>query len=537
MDTFCGVTVVAQGEIGEAGAWLTDLPPSTRQSWLAVAVAAVALVAFGVVAPFSAKPLGQLNAFFPSLDAIVLVSDLVTSVLLFAQFSISRSRSLLALANGYLFSALIVVPHALTFSGAFSSTGLLGAGIQTGSWLFIFWHVGFATGLLAYSVLREDKRTTSISKVSTLVAIGWSVAGILGLVCSVTWLATAGVTLLPPIILDNARIGSWVVYPIWFTILISAAALAVLSFRRRSLLDQWIMVVGLVFIFELVFSGLIPGVRFSVGFYFGRVFSLVTSSIVLTVMLAETTRLYAGMARSYAALQHEKNNKILSFEALVASIIHETSQPLGALELNSSTLQMILEETAPNIEEMRTIVGEMNGAGHRIHETLKSIRSLFGGVDQRRAPVNLNEIVFEALRASQMELKDHSITVRTKFTSQLPIVYVDKTQLYQVIYNLVHNAVEAMSGTADRNRILEVRTEQRGSTVVVEVVDTGPGIESTQMENIFNAFVTTKHRGMGLGLAICRMIIERHEGQLSVSSANPHGAILRIVLPRTNSPH
>ncbi len=254
-------------------------------------------------------------------------------------------------------------------------------------------------------------------------------------------------------------------------------------------------------------------------------------------MLAETTRLYAGMARSYAALQHEKNNKILSFEALVASIIHETSQPLGALELNSSTLQMILEETAPNIEEMRTIVGEMNGAGHRIHETLKSIRSLFGGVDQRRAPVNLNEIVFEALRASQMELKDHSVTVRTKFTSELPIVYVDKTQLYQVIYNLVHNAVEAMSGTADRNRILEVRTEQRGSTVVVEVVDTGPGIESTQMENIFNAFVTTKHRGMGLGLAICRMIIERHEGQLSVSSANPHGAILRIVLPRTNSPH
>ena len=270
---------------------------------------------------------------------------------------------------------------------------------------------------------------------------------------------------MPPIILDNARIGSWVVYPIWFTILISAAALAVLSFRRRSLLDQWIMVVGLVFIFELVFSGLIPGVRFSVGFYFGRVFSLVTSSIVLTVMLAETTRLYAGMARSYAALQHEKNNKILSFEALVASIIHETSQPLGALELNSSTLQTILEETAPNIEEMRTIVGEMNGAGHRIHETLKSIRSLFGGVDQRRAPVNLNEIVFEALRASQMELKDHSVTVRTKFTSELPIVYVDKTQLYQVIYNLVHNAVEAMSGTADRNRILEVRTEQRGTPV------------------------------------------------------------------------
>ena len=308
---------MAQGEIGEAGAWLTDLPPSTRQSWLAVAVAAVALVAFGVVVPFAGKPLAQLNAFFPSLDAIVFVSDLITSVLLFAQFSISRSRSLLALANGYLFTALIVVPHALTFSGAFSPTGLLGAGIQTGSWLFIFWHVGFAAALLAYSVLREDKRTKSISEVSTLAAIGWSVAIVLGLVCGLTWLATAGVTLLPPIILDNGRIGSWVVYPIWFTILIAAAALVVLSFRRRSLLDQWLMVVALVFIFELAFSGLFPSVRFSVGFYCGRVFSLVTSSIVLIVMLAETTRLYAGMARSNAALQREKNNKILNFEALV----------------------------------------------------------------------------------------------------------------------------------------------------------------------------------------------------------------------------
>ena len=136
-----------------------------------------------------------------------------------------------------------------------------------------------------------------------------------------------------------------------------------------------------------------------------------------------------------------------------------------------------------------------------------------------------------------MELKDHNVTVRTKLTSQLPIVQGAKTQLYQVIYNLVHNAIEAISSTADPNRILEVRTEQRGSTVVVEVVDTGPGIDSTQMENIFNAFVTTKLRGMGLGLAICRMIVERHEGQLSVSSVDPRGAIFRIILPQTNSPH
>ena len=140
-------------EANEGSTWLANLPPTAPQTWAAVAVAAVALVAFAAIAPFAGTPLTTLNALFPTLDAIVFISDLITAVLLFAQFSISRSRALFALASGYLFTALIVVPHALTFTGAFSPTGLLGANIQTGSWLFIFWHLGFALGLLGYALL------------------------------------------------------------------------------------------------------------------------------------------------------------------------------------------------------------------------------------------------------------------------------------------------------------------------------------------------------------------------------------------------
>ena len=151
-----GVTGMARDGADNAERWLTDLPPTQGQTWSAVAVAAVVVIAFAAVVPFSGIPLARLNILFPLLDAIVFVTDLVTAVLLFAQFSISRSRSLLALANGYLFTAFIVVPHALTISGAFSPTGLLGANIQTGSWLFIFWHLGFAASLLAYAVLRTQ---------------------------------------------------------------------------------------------------------------------------------------------------------------------------------------------------------------------------------------------------------------------------------------------------------------------------------------------------------------------------------------------
>jgi hypothetical protein len=142
---------------------LVDLPTTARQRRLTVAVMVIVLVAFAVLVPFSGIPLVELNAFFPSLDAIVFVTDLITAVLLFSQFSVSRSLSLFALAIGYLFTAMIVIPHALTFAGAFTPAGLLGAGIQTGSWLFLFWHFGFAAALLAYTALRKQRVTNSAS--------------------------------------------------------------------------------------------------------------------------------------------------------------------------------------------------------------------------------------------------------------------------------------------------------------------------------------------------------------------------------------
>ena len=234
------INMVHRGE-DDAGLWLVDLSPSRRQNRSAAAVAAIVLAGFAIAAPFATKPLTELNAFFPSLDAIVFVTSLITAALLYAQFSINRSAALLVLATGYLFTALIVVPHALTFSGAFSATGLLGAGIQTGSYLFIFWHVGFALALLAYAILRKGAESPSSGSPSH--ALPTSVAGLTVLVCCLTWLATVGQDLLPRIVLDQTHISRIVIYPIWFTILVFAVANIILSYGRRSVLDQWLMVV------------------------------------------------------------------------------------------------------------------------------------------------------------------------------------------------------------------------------------------------------------------------------------------------------
>jgi signal transduction histidine kinase len=530
--TILGVAVMARGETDGTDSWLVGLPPTARQSWSAIAVAAVALVAFVPVAPFAGRPLAELNAFFPSLDAIVFVTDLITSVLLFSQFSISRSRSLLALANGYLFTALIVIPHALTFSGAFSPTGLLGAGRQTGSWLFIFWHVGFAAALLAYAVLREEKRAKPVSEAWTLPAIGWSLAGVGGLVCGLTWLAAAGATLLPAIILDNNQISPFVVYPISFTILITAAALAVLSARRRSVLDQWLMVVALVYILELAFSGLLPSVRFSAGFYAGRVCSLATSSIVLIVMLAETTWLYARLARSNAMLRRERNNKLMNLEAMAASIAHEVRQPLTGIALSGQATLRFLERTPPDLAAAETAVKRMVEASFRANQVFDNIRALYGKEELKKERLDMNSLTLEVLRVLEADLDRHGIETSVALAAKLPPVMGHKGQLQEVIINLVHNAIEAMDAV-DGQRALKLRTEHNGEGIAVTVEDTGPGIGSEEPNTVFDAFVTTKSHGMGLGLAICRMIVERHEGQLSVASAHPRGAIFRIVLPQT----
>ncbi len=518
-------------ESDNSAAWLSDLPPTKFQTWSAVTVAAVGLVAFIAIAPFSGIPLAALNIFFPLLDAIVFVTDLVTAVLLFSQFAISGSRPLLVLANGYLFTGLIVVPHALTFTGAFSPTGLLGANIQTGSWLFIFWHIGFSAALLTYALLTIKTRAPILPE-RALSTICWSVASVVALTCGLTWLSTAGAHLLPPIIVDANRLSPLVIYPIWLTILISALAFSVLTFRQRSVLDQWLMVVALICIGELAFSGLLPGVRFSLGFYAGRVFSIVAASIVLIILLAETTRLYVLLARSHAKLRREQDSKLMDFEAIVAAISHEVKQPLGTIELNSDTAQRILDEpTLGDVGEAHAVIGEIREAARRITETLDGFRSLFGRIDQKRQPVNLNEVILDVLKSSRAELSAHGVVARTKLKTELPIIYGNGNQLHQLIYNLVHNAIEAMSETTSRDKMLEVTTSiWDRNAIVIEVSDNGPGIDPQKLGEIFEAFVTTKPHGMGLGLAICRRIVERHEGRISASSVKPHGTNFRIQL-------
>jgi signal transduction histidine kinase len=527
--------MAARPESDGTETWLVNLPPTRRQIRIALFVAVALLVGLGATTPFADAPLPRVDAFIPAIEIAVIITDFITATLLFSQYRIYHSPALLALASGYLFTALIIIPHVLTFPGVFSPTGLFGAGLQSTAWLYVFWHAGFPIALLIYACLRDEKPTEPSTEVPTAFAVRWSVGIVVSFVCGLTWLVTAGERFLPRVFLDATHIAPLSHYLIAFEVLICVVALALLWRKKRSVLNQWLMVVALAFISELIINGLLISARFTLGWYVSRLFSIVTSTIVLVVLLEETTRLYGRLARSNALLLREQSNRLMTLEALASSISHEVRQPLMAIVAGGGALLRYVGGTPPKLDKVRAAGEGIVAAGHRASQILDDIRNLFGTAELRQSPIDMNDLAVKALHTLDSELKSHNVTARIRLASQLPPIMGHNGQLQEVIVNLIQNAVDAMDSTDTDRRVLQVRTEHNGDAVSVEIEDTGPGIDPKKSDSIFDAFFTTKPHGMGLGLAICRMIVERHEGRLVVSSANPHGAIFRIMLPQMKS--
>jgi signal transduction histidine kinase len=168
----------------------------------------------------------------------------------------------------------------------------------------------------------------------------------------------------------------------------------------------------------------------------------------------------------------------------------------------------------------------------RVDEVFESIRSLFQRGAQKRQPVNVSDIALEVLQSLHKELVECGITTQVELSPSLPLVEAHKSQLREVFSNLVQNAIEAMDTTPGGDKVLTLKTKLHNrDAVIVEVEDTGPGIDPKRLNNIFEAFVSTKSHGIGLGLAICRMIVERHDGQLTALSDGKCGASFKFVLP------
>jgi PAS domain S-box-containing protein len=309
-------------ETMEEAVFPSTAPPGRDDHRLALVVVVLSLIVFITAVPFVRTPLPQIWAFIPIYESALVICDLVTAVLLFAQFWILRSRALVVLACGYVFAAAIVVAHALTFPGLFSAQGLLGSGNQSTAWLYMFWHAGFPLCVIAYALLKDESSGASpgwLAHHAIAAGIGVALAAASGL----TALATVGHSLLPAMLDGNSFTTAmrWIVSVVWG---LSFVALAVLWMRpRRTVIDLWLMVVMCAWIFDIALSAALNAARFDVGWYAGRVYGLLAATFVLLVLLVTTARLYGRLAWLLGTEQKARRR-----ESGLRQRIFETSQDL-----------------------------------------------------------------------------------------------------------------------------------------------------------------------------------------------------------------
>jgi len=217
---------------------------------------------------------------------------------------------------------------------------------------------------------------------------------------------------------------------------------------------------------------------------------------------------------------------------LAASIAHEVNQPLGAIIMNGNACRRFLALTPPDLDEIRDGLDAVVSDGNRASEVLSRIRAMLKNAAPERGEVDVNKTITEVLALTRQELQQHRVSVQADLRPDLPRIVADRVQLQQVVLNLVMNGIDAMRAVADRARILTIRSQlddQRN--IVVNVADSGVGLDAADRERIFETFFTTKAAGMGMGLAISKSIIEAHHGRLWAAPGSPIGAMFAFALP------
>jgi PAS domain S-box-containing protein len=217
---------------------------------------------------------------------------------------------------------------------------------------------------------------------------------------------------------------------------------------------------------------------------------------------------------------------------LSASIAHEVNQPLAAIITNGRACERFLGFSPPDLDEVKDAVGEIVRDGRRASEVLKRIRAMSKNTAPERGQVDVNHAIAEVLALTRDELQRHRVAVQTDLRSKLPTIMADRVQLQQVVLNLIMNGIDAMRAVTDRPRILTVRSQLNDQgNIVVNVADSGVGLDPANRDRIFESFFTTKPEGMGMGLAISNTIIEAHHGRLWAESGSPFGAVFGFTLP------
>jgi C4-dicarboxylate-specific signal transduction histidine kinase len=225
-------------------------------------------------------------------------------------------------------------------------------------------------------------------------------------------------------------------------------------------------------------------------------------------------------------------SRVTALGELTVSIAHEVNQPLMAIVTNAATCMRWLADGHPNIAEARLAAERIIRDGHRAGDVIASIRALAKKAMPQTVEINLNEAIAEVLVLARNELDRAGIIAETDLAADAASVLGDRVQMQQVVLNLIMNGIEAITAANNQPRLLSIRTQREESGyVMVTVADTGIGLGELDSKEIFEVFFTTKADGVGIGLSICRSIIEAHRGRLWASANVPHGTVFHFTVP------
>ena len=250
--------------------------------------------------------------------------------------------------------------------------------------------------------------------------------------------------------------------------------------------------------------------------------------------ISERKQAEEALRNAQAELAHV--TRVSTLGELTASIAHEVNQPLAAIVTNGEVSLRWLDRAEPDMNEVRVAVGDMVGSARRASEVIQRLRRLYKRVEPRKEHLEIDKVVSEAVSLLQGELRSQGVSLRLEIPPALPQVSGDPVQLQQVVINLAVNGIDAMADIGDRQRELMVRARQEGVEIIVEVKNSGTGINPGDEERVFDTFFTTKFDGMGMGLSICRSIIEGHGGRLWASRNAGPGATFNFALPMHQGP-
>ena len=246
--------------------------------------------------------------------------------------------------------------------------------------------------------------------------------------------------------------------------------------------------------------------------------------------ITERRRAEEALHAMQAELAHA--NRVTTMGELSASIAHEVNQPIAATVTNAQAALRWLRAHPPDLDEVRASLSRIVEDGNRAGNVIGGIRAFINKVPPRKDRFDLNEAILEMIALTRSEMLKHGISLQTELAPGLPRVEGDRTQLQQVILNLVVNAIEAMGGIDEGTREFRITTERAAAGgVLVTARDSGPGLDPENVERVFTAFYTTKPKGMGMGLAICRSMVEAHGGRMWASANEPRGAVFQFTLP------